>query len=363
MFDHSLFLSETKYLKTYFNIIDKHGLKTRERKYLEGHHIYPIFLYGKNSNIVYVTFRIHYLLHLLLLKHMKAVKHPLTSKAAFPINRMSGSIKNQHGGICHSKMFEVAKRAAADATTGENNPFYGKKHSEEVKSHLSNNRKGKKLSLAQREAIGRGSKLSWENSSPDRKAKLALFMSQRIISADTRKKISESRAGYKPTEETKIKIGIANKGKLVGLKRPAEFGAKLSAALKGRKFSEEHRNKINKNPEKIAKTAAKHRGMKRSAETCANISKAMLGKPSFNKGLVTYYDPETKEIFYFKKEDTNIPPHLKRGNPALAGKKKPRKTYYHPVTMDVQRIVIGDEIPEGYILGDPTRLGKTRNRK
>ena len=39
--------------------------------------------------------------------------------------------------------------------------------------------------------------------------------------------------------------------------------------------------KLIKNPEKIAKTAAKHRGMKRSPETCKKISEAV--KRRFNK--------------------------------------------------------------------------------
>lgn len=36
--------------------------------------------------------------------------------------------------------------------------------------------------------------------------------------------------------------------------------------------------KINKNPDKIEKTAAKHRGMKRTEETCQNISLSLIGK-------------------------------------------------------------------------------------
>lgn len=57
-----------------------------------------------------------------------------------------------------------------------------------------------------------------------------------------------------------------------------------SNALRGQAQSEwiknnpeahkERMDKINKNPEKIAKMAEKHRGMKRSDETCANISEA-----------------------------------------------------------------------------------------
>ena len=54
---------------------------------------------------------------------------------------------------------------------------------------------------------------------------------------------------------------------------------KYSKMFSGRKHP--WNEKINKNPEKIAKTAAKHRGMKRSPETCRKISEAV--KRRFNK--------------------------------------------------------------------------------
>lgn len=47
---------------------------------------------------------------------------------------------------------------------------------------------------------------------------------------------------------------------------------KTSASLKGLKKSDDHVNKINRNPEKIRKTAEKHRGMKRSDTTKENMS-------------------------------------------------------------------------------------------
>lgn len=53
--------------------------------------------------------------------------------------------------------------------------------------------------------------------------------------------------------------------------------------------------KINKNPEKIEKMAAKHRGMKRSKQSCINISNSLKGKPSNNKGKIQIYNPITKE--------------------------------------------------------------------
>jgi len=65
-----------------------------------------------------------------------------------------------------------------------------------------------------------------------------------------------------------------------------ERNSKLSENVKKwiEDHPEEHQErmlKINKNPDKIEKTAAKHRGMKRTEETCQNISLSLIGK---NKG-------------------------------------------------------------------------------
>jgi hypothetical protein len=65
-----------------------------------------------------------------------------------------------------------------------------------------------------------------------------------------------------------------------------EIKQKISSSLKGKKKTEEHINKINKNPEKIRKTAEKHKGMKRTKETRQKISQAKKNKPPHNKGKV-----------------------------------------------------------------------------
>jgi hypothetical protein len=58
--------------------------------------------------------------------------------------------------------------------------------------------------------------------------------------------------------------------------------------------------KINKNPEKIRKTAAKHTGMKRSPEARANM-KASQRNRTWNpiKGKTAAYDPKTKIVKFF----------------------------------------------------------------
>jgi hypothetical protein len=85
---------------------------------------------------------------------------------------------------------------------------------------------------------------------------------------------------------------------------------KISESLMGE--SHPWQDKINKNPEKIRKTADKHRGMKRSEETCKNISEAKKGKVAHNVGKIWVHDPITDERKYILKTD-EIPTGYKLG--------------------------------------------------
>jgi len=82
-------------------------------------------------------------------------------------------------------------------------------------------------------------------------------------SEETKKRFSEWQIGKKISNETKQKMSIAGKGK--------------PSKLKGRKLSEEQKHKIS-----IA-----HKGKIRTAEHCANLSKALKGRPNPNKGKKT----------------------------------------------------------------------------
>lgn len=70
--------------------------------------------------------------------------------------------------------------------------------------------------------------------------------------------------GYAHTEETKQRVSAAQKGRTF----TEEHKRKLSEARKGRKMSEEQKQKIR----------ATVKAVPRSAEWCANISKAKKGK-------------------------------------------------------------------------------------
>jgi 5-methylcytosine-specific restriction endonuclease McrA len=87
-----------------------------------------------------------------------------------------------------------------------------------------------------------------------------------MISAETRKKMIATRKknnSYKHSEETKIKIGLANKGKI--------------SKLRGRKISEEVRRKISKS----------HIGMHHSVETRLKMKERCGEKGPRWKGGIT----------------------------------------------------------------------------
>ena len=67
-------------------------------------------------------------------------------------------------------------------------------------------------------------------------------MKGRIVSEETRKKMSEAKKNQ--SEETKRKIGEASKGRNVGRKHTEEESKKMSEARKGFKHTEETKNKI-----------------------------------------------------------------------------------------------------------------------
>lgn len=281
----------TKYLECYFRIIEKHGVSVKPECVLtEGHHSFPRFIFGDNDeDIVFVSYRIHYLLHYLLYKHCCISRPDLEYKALFPLMSMRGGKDGCHSTrrAGNSKLYSIARSAFVAYMQGPNNP---------------------------------------------------------MRNPETVKKMAASQS-------------LASKGVL----KTAEHAANISKGLTGLKKSDEHVDKVNRNPEKIRKTAEKHRGMKRSDETKAAISASKIGKPAPNSGSITFYDPTTFERFKFPKDASDIPEHLVRGMGPGTTPKEPkvkRQVFYNTETMEVLRIPIGDEVPPGFIRGNPALMGE-----
>lgn len=135
--------------------------------------------------------------------------------------------------------------------------------------------------------------------SPEQLAKKKTRKGQKN-SPETRKKISESnkkhfaenpRPSIPHTEETKLKIGAAHKGKVISQKMRARLSAALSgenSPLYGVPLTEEHKQKISKNRKgKCCGPNHQDFGKHQTAERRANIGNANSGRTYINNGEIT----------------------------------------------------------------------------
>jgi len=142
-------------------------------------------------------------------------------------------------------------------TDGGNNA----KHTEETKIKISNANKGKilsnatklKISLAHKgKHLSEEAKLKIGEATRHRiiKNETRLKLKNRIISKETRKKMSlagkgnKHNLGHKHSDESKMKMSIALKGKNLGKKHTNETKLKIGNASKGRKHTNEEKLKI-----------------------------------------------------------------------------------------------------------------------
>lgn len=133
------------YLKTYCNLIRKAEQRDYTKKkakelgvYVEGHHIFPVSIFGKNNRIVYLTGREHYVAHALLEKiciQRYGESHWKTKKMIKSHINMMG--KNEYmEKYVNSILYENCRIRFSLQMSGSGNPMYGKTHSEEYIKYL-----------------------------------------------------------------------------------------------------------------------------------------------------------------------------------------------------------------------------------
>lgn len=106
----------------------------------------------------------------------------------------------------------------SNSLKGENNPFYGKHHSEETIEKIRQKRKGQKLSKEQKEKIsnslkGEKNPFYGKHHSEETKKKIGEANKGRVCSEQTKRLRSEIRKGQIMSEETKRKISRTHKEK------------------------------------------------------------------------------------------------------------------------------------------------------
>lgn len=131
------------YKKIYDDLINDALINPKADLYKESHHIIPKCMGGDDSkeNKVLLTARQHYLAHWLLYKIYR------TTSLVHAWHSMSRIGDGQEKRSINSHLFAYCKkersRILSESMKGENNPFYGKKHTDGTKQLLSEIHSGK----------------------------------------------------------------------------------------------------------------------------------------------------------------------------------------------------------------------------
>jgi 5-methylcytosine-specific restriction endonuclease McrA len=212
---------DNKYTRIYNTIIVR--AKSRNlghSTYTENHHIIPRSLGGADTsdNLVRLSAREHYICHRLLPKMLEGEAR---YKMLCAIVRMAHSNQPQRLKIS-SKVYEHAKversQLHSQLFSGENNPFYGQKHSEETKQRLREAR-------AQQVELQGGT-----------------------MTQEARVKLSQAAKGRKLSDQHKQKIGIANQGKTRSEEYRAAVSKRMSGHVKSQETLDKLRSKASKEP-------------------------------------------------------------------------------------------------------------------
>jgi hypothetical protein len=215
---------ENKY-KTWHDNIIANGKNRVLDCYKEKHHILPKSLGGNNkrSNLVELTAREHFIVHMLLCKFTEG---KVNNKMVFAFSAMS-FIKNKN------RNYKATSRIAEKLKLRFIKILTGRKFSKETLAKLSKIRKGRKLTEEHKRKIGlagvgrkqsqetilkRISKTTGMKRSQAFKDRMSEVASVRIFSEETRRKISlatkgnKYAIGFKHTQEAKDKIRQSNLG-------------------------------------------------------------------------------------------------------------------------------------------------------
>ena len=111
--NYTIFKLKSKYIRWYYTIINTAQLQNRvksDENYFEQHHIIPKSLGGSNdpTNLVLLTAREHFLVHLCLWKHFKSINHQFNEAKmgkAFHMMTLRGPKQKRY----NSQLYEIAR--------------------------------------------------------------------------------------------------------------------------------------------------------------------------------------------------------------------------------------------------------------
>ena len=259
------------------------------------------------------------------------------------------------------------------AMIGKHNPFYGKRHPQEILDRISASLRGK-INTAGNAVMFKGDGQRFigfkrANVYFYPKYNLKFYYASSMfycgspdheIEFEDEKTQIEAIEFYKwrviKTIENRKNLAISCSERFLGVPKSEETKKRMSESGKGKAHPW---NQItNRDPEKIRKMAEKHRGMKRSEESKKRMSEAKKGKVAHGKGKAYCYNPlnhEEKKLCL----ESEIPTGWIRG---MVPKKikGPKKVFcYDPITLE---LVLCEEkdIPDGWLRGNPKLWKKER---
>ena len=204
---------ENKYTRWYFNIVGTRPQRVKgNEEYFESHHIMPKSMGGSNlkKNKILLTVKEHFLVHWLLTKMCVDTVHKQKMLFAFSCMLRKNST---HQRIYTSGQYTILKDAArkkrtvicSDATREKHRLcMIDFKHSEETKLKLSRDRLGDKNPMFGRKYTD------------EQRVNLSTVRMGHIVSEHTRNAISDSLSGRSLSEEHRISISNAQRGKPKG---------------------------------------------------------------------------------------------------------------------------------------------------
>lgn len=215
------------YKKHYENLIDTRKLMNRSKKngIFEKHHIVPKCIGGTNNkeNLILLTPKEHYMAHLLLTQMFEG---KIKAKMCYALLMMCVNNANQKR-IISAKQYEYVKYLISKNCKGENNSFYKKTFSDQVKLDISERMKGDNNPSRKYGVWNKGKKLKSHSEetkekiklgnlgkkhSDKTKEKMSLSSKGKVKSEQHRKKLSEINTGKKLSDDTKKKMSLAKKG-------------------------------------------------------------------------------------------------------------------------------------------------------
>jgi len=198
---------QNDYLKEYYDIIENNKITDIKTQYCEKHHIIPKSLGGsdKKENIVYLSAIDHFRCHKLLTKFTTGTVNGKMWNAVWRM--MNKQSHNQLRDLTFTEEeYEEARikhaKAHSKRMKKENNPFYGKKHTEETKQRMSEKKKGKTYE----EIFG-------EEYAAEMRERRKKETTGKVRSQATREKIRQNKLGKKRDSELMKAIGLKNRGK------------------------------------------------------------------------------------------------------------------------------------------------------